>query len=151
MAATWEAHVAAWWLNPLLEKGVTSHGPYYLVWIDPDRLIAFNVTSECSAVVLIAPLLVVGAFFILSQRVSWLRGLAGIVSMLVIVIVTNQARLGLIAWATQTWGISPGYEISHRLVGSLLGIAGFIASLIALILVSGLRRARTVKEEGGLP
>ncbi len=136
----------SWWLNPLLKEGVVSSGDYCLVSIAPDNLVAFHITAECSAVVLVAPLLVVGAFFVLSQRIRWVRALAGIVSMLVVIVVANQLRLGLIAWATQMWGMSHGYEITHRLVGSLIGIVGFIAGLVTLILASGLRRSK--EDEG---
>lgn len=137
-----EAYLVSLWLNPLLPGGVVANGEYYMAWMTPQEPLAFHITPECSALVLISPLLILGAFFLSSQRVRWGRGIAGILAMLVVILIVNQLRFALIAWATQTWGIDPGYEITHKFVGSLLGIAGFVAGLIVLITVSGLRRSK---------
>lgn len=137
---TWEAHFAAWWMNPWVDRGVTASGDTYMLWIAEDHLVAFQVTAECTAIILLAPLLALGAALMLSTRVSWLRGLSGITASAAVMLLVNQVRLALIGWATQQGGLEAGYEFGHRFAGSVIGIAGFAIGLIVLIAVTGVRR-----------
>lgn len=137
-----EAHLAAFWMNGIVDRGVTAFDDVYVLWIAENHMVGFEVTAECTVVVLLAPLLVLSAGMIMTRRVRWLRGLAGIAAMVILVTTVNQLRLALIGWATQQWGLEAGYEISHRFVGSAIGIVGFAAGLVALILVMGLRRKK---------
>lgn len=136
----WEAHLAAWWMNPWVDRGVTAFEDTYMLWISENHLVGFQVTAECTAVILLAPLLAVGAGLMLSTRVSWLRGIIGITASAVAMLVVNQVRLALIGWSTQQGGLEAGYEFGHRFAGSVVGIAGFAVGLIVLIAVTGFRR-----------
>lgn len=138
----WEAHFAAWWMNPWVDRGATASGDTYMLWISENHLVAFQVTAECTAVILLAPLLALGAALMLSTRVSWLRGLSGITASAVVMLLVNQVRLALIGWSTQQGGLDAGYEFGHRFAGSVIGIAGFAIGLIVLIAVTGVRRRR---------
>lgn len=137
-----EAHLAAWWLNPWVEGGATAFEDTYMLWIDEGHLVAFQVTAECTAVILLAPLLAVGAGLMLSTRVTWLRGTVGIAASALVMLLVNQVRLALIGWSTQQGGLEAGYEFGHRFAGSVVGIAGFAVGLIVLIALTGVRRRR---------
>lgn len=136
----WEAHLAAWWMNPWVDRGATAFEDTYMLWISENHLVGFQVTAECTAVILLAPLLAVGAGLMLSTRVSWLRGVIGITASAVVMLLVNQVRLALIGWSTQQGGLEAGYEFGHRFAGSVVGIAGFALGLIVLIAVTGFRR-----------
>lgn len=136
----WEAHLAAWWMNPWVDRGATAFEDTYMLWISENHLVGFQVTAECTAVILLAPLLAVGAGLMLSTRVSWLRGVIGITASAVVMLLVNQVRLALIGWSTQQGGLEAGYEFGHRFAGSVVGIAGFALGLVVLIAVTGFRR-----------
>ncbi|PKQ36283.1 MAG: hypothetical protein CVT61_01890 [Actinobacteria bacterium HGW-Actinobacteria-11] len=137
-----EAWMAALWMNPLIEGGVVASNDSFMLWVADDHLVAFRVTAECTAVILLVPQLILGGGLLLSRRIRIGRGLAGIGVMVALVMIVNQLRLGLIGWATQQGGLEAGYEISHRYVGSAIGIAGFVIALVVMLLVMGLRARR---------
>lgn len=137
-----EAHLAAFWMNGIIDRGVTATGDIYTLWIAPTHLVGFQVTAECTAVILIAPLLALGAALMLTRRTRWIRGLLGIAAMIAITTAVNQLRLALIGWCTQQWGIEAGYEFSHRFAGSAIGILGFVLGLVLMIVIMGIRRKR---------
>jgi len=137
-----EAHLAARWMDLWMPRGVTAFEDTYMLWISENHLVGFQVTAECTAIILLAPLLALGAVMMLSTRVSWFRGVAGIAASAAVMLLVNQLRLALIGWSTQQGGLDAGYEIGHRFAGSVVGIAGFAAGLIVLIAVAGVRRRR---------
>lgn len=137
---TWEAQLAAWWMDPWIAGGATAFDDTFRLWISDDHLVAFQVTAECTAVILLAPLLALGAALMLSTRVTWLRGVIGITASSLIMLLVNQVRLALIGWSTQQGGLEAGYEFGHRFAGSVVGIAGFAVGLIVLLAVAGVRR-----------
>jgi exosortase/archaeosortase family protein len=142
----WEAHLAVWWMDPWIERGATAFEDTYMVWIGEDHLVGFQVTAECTAIILLAPLLALGAALMLSTRVAWLRGVIGITASALVVVLVNQVRLALIGWTTQQGGLEAGYEFGHRFAGSVVGIAGFAAGVIVLLAVTGVRRRRRGRE-----
>lgn len=142
---TWEAHLAAWWMDPWVRRGATAFEDTYMVWISENHLVGFQVTAECTAVILLAPLLALGAGLMLSTRVSWFRGILGIAASSLVMVLVNQARLALIALSTQQGGLEAGYEFGHRFAGSVVGIAGFAVGLIVLLAVTGVRRRRRAR------
>jgi len=137
-----EAWLAATWLDLFLPGGCVAAGTGYMISESPQGPILFRITAECTSLVLIVPILLVGAALLLHRSTTVRRVLVAAVTAAVALSVVNQARLGLIAWATQTWGLDTGYEISHKLVGSIIGLLGFVAALLAALKIVGLRRGR---------
>ncbi|MGP6169741.1 archaeosortase/exosortase family protein [Microbacterium sp. A204] len=135
-----EARLVTLWLGPILPGGMVSDGPYYVIRAHTPTAQAFRITEECSAVVLLVPLFVVAAVIMLSTKVTVSRLLGGVLAMISVTLLVNQIRLGVIAWATHQWGMDPGYEISHRFVGSVIGIIGFSAGIAVLLLITSSRR-----------
>jgi hypothetical protein len=77
-----EAHFAAWWMDGWIPGGVTASADTYMLWLDDSHLVGFQVTAECTALILLVPLLALGACFVLSARVSVPRAIAGTKEML---------------------------------------------------------------------
>lgn len=137
-----EAHFAAWWMDGWIPGGVTASADTYMLWLDDSHLVGFQVTAECTALILLVPLLALGACFVLSARVSVPRAIAGTVASSVVMVLVNQVRLALIGFSTLQGGLGSGYEFGHRFAGSVVGIAGFAVGLVVLIAVAGVRRRR---------
>lgn len=135
-----EALTAASWLRFMMPPEVFASTDAVIATSIPDGPIAFRITSECTAIVLIAPILTFGA--VLSLRSAHMRGriLAATAIGVSVVFAVNQVRIGIIVLATQLFGLKPGYEISHVFVGSVIGIVGFIAGIVLMLRVLASRR-----------
>jgi exosortase/archaeosortase family protein len=67
--------------------------------------------------------------------------LLGLLAAIVVVAATNELRILLIAWATQTYGFGLGYEVSHKFAGSVLAIFGFAGGLLLMLKIAPSRRS----------
>lgn len=134
-----EAVVATWLLSPFVEGQRAAIGEHYLVWTPTGDLIALQITVECTALLIGLPLTVVAAVILAFTRVRWSRLFGGLAAMWGIVFAVNMLRLVLIGWATQTWGLDPGYKVSHVFVGSLVGVLGYVVGLVVMLLIIGVR------------
>ncbi|ANF31647.1 hypothetical protein A0130_08160 [Leifsonia xyli] len=106
----------------------SADGPYH---------VALQVTEQCAVYVLLAPFLLLMAVMLGFTRVSWRRWAGATIVGAVFLVVVNMLRLVFIAFSTRTWGLHPGYELSHGVLGSAFGIIGFaVASVVALMVLS---------------
>lgn len=131
-----EARMVAAWLNPLIEGGVRPQDTYFFVSLRGSELIAFNVTMECTALLLVSPLAVVTALLLMFTKLSALRTFWALAASVTVAFVMNQSRLGLIAWMTQTWGMDVGYEMGHRFIGSLIALLAFAVGFLILLWIA---------------
>jgi len=139
-----EASLAGAVTDVFVERGSFSSGETYFVWIGSTHLLGVQVTLECTALVILIPLLLIAAAMYAATRISLLRTIIAIVVMTVVVMLTNVLRLFLIAGASQWWGYDLGFPLMHTFVGSVIAIIGFAAGLAVLVVVmSTKRRART--------
>lgn len=141
-----EATLATLALSPFTDGQTPAMGIRYFVTIAPGSLVALRVTIECTALIFTVPLTVASALVLAFTRISWSRIFAAIIFMWVVIVTVNTVRLWAIGFATHTWGIDPGYQISHTLVGSIIGIVGFVAGVIALVTVMGFKPSRSRKQ-----
>jgi exosortase/archaeosortase family protein len=140
-----EAWLATLALAPIVQNQVPASGYRYFVWTGPDTLVALQVTLECTALIFTVPVTIAAAAALGFTRAPWWRVFAAISTLWLIILAVNTLRLWVIGWATQTWGMDPGYTISHTLVGSIIGIIGFVLGVATLFLVLGFRRPRAKK------
>jgi exosortase/archaeosortase family protein len=94
-----------------------------------------RITSECTVALLLAPLCLLAAALIAFARTRWYRVLLGLSVGLVTAVVVNQLRLGLIAVSMQRWGLN-GYHVSHKFVGTVIALAGFVAAALAMLRIA---------------
>ena len=134
-----EAGVATWLLSPFVDGQRAAIGEHYLVWTPTGDLIALQITVECTALLIGLPLTAVAAVILAFTRVRWSRLFGGLAAMWSIVFAVNMLRLVLIGWSTQTWGLDPGYKVSHVFVGSLVGVLGYVVGLVVMLLIIGVR------------
>ncbi|MFJ4223533.1 hypothetical protein [Microbacterium sp. NPDC089695] len=144
-----EARIAAQWMSWTLPEAATSFGDVFYVHLAHDHVVAFQVTAECTSVILIAPLLAFAAVVLGATRVDVIRPFLAVAAMVVLTTVVNQLRLGVIVWMTTGLGLGVGYDLGHRLVGSVIGIAGFVAAVTVMLMIMGMRRAGARGESSG--
>jgi exosortase/archaeosortase family protein len=95
-----------------------------------------RITPECSAALLIVPIALVAVGLLARPRVRWYRALAGFLAASLVLIVSNQLRLGVIAWAVNTFGLKSGFEWSHVVVGSVISLAFAVGAMYILVWIT---------------
>jgi exosortase/archaeosortase family protein len=112
----------------------SAHDVVYFPW-SKGPLIGFRITQQCTVALLLGPMIILAAVMLAVTTIRVRRLASGLAVGLAIVVVVNQLRLALIAVSTQHWGI-PGYDVSHKFVGTLLALAGFVAAVLFMIKVA---------------
>ncbi|MFK0239312.1 hypothetical protein ACIQTX_00520 [Microbacterium sp. NPDC090281] len=138
-----EAGVASYWLAPFVPGGVRHYLNYFILEVEPGRTIAFMVTIECTIAFLTAPVLALSGVILATTRVGWAQVGRALFFSTALIFITNQLRLGVIALGSQALGFEVGYELTHRLFGSVLSIVGFSAAyLVFVVVIADLRLFR---------
>ncbi len=138
-----EARVAAVLAAPVTSGHSRSIGDVFLTGLGTDRPLGLRITNECTVLLLIAPMLFIAGLIVLFRRFRIHRVLLGLAAGVLVVTVTNQVRVVLIAWSTQQFGFGTGYEVSHKFAGSVLAIVGFaLGTLVMFRLAPGVRLGR---------
>ncbi|MDQ6874672.1 MAG: exosortase/archaeosortase family protein [Actinomycetota bacterium] len=91
-----------------------------------------EITPECSSALLIAPFTFLGAAMLWRRRLPAGRVALAVTIAAVLLLLGNQARVGLIAALIYSIGLKNGYELGHLVLGSLLSIT-FIAISVAIL------------------
>ncbi|MBZ2194794.1 exosortase/archaeosortase family protein [Occultella gossypii] len=132
-----EIALAGLWFDVLLTGGThTNKDVIYFAWSD-GPMIGMRDTWECTVALLAGPLCAIGALLLALTRMPWHRLLAGLGVALGLLVVVNQLRLAMIAVSLQGWGMA-GYDLSHKTLGSIFAIAGFVvAAVVFLKIASG--------------
>ncbi|WP_140403273.1 hypothetical protein [Microbacterium oxydans] len=105
------------------------------LWLPTITPGAFTAAVESPVAFLAAPLWGLGGVILAATRVSGLRVCMSVVLSTVLILVTNQVRLGAIGWGAVTAGSSEGYEVALRLGGSVLSVLGFSAAYLVFVIV----------------
>ena len=127
-----EASIAGSWFGTVLHGRVGSTRDIVTFGWSKGPLVGLKITSECTVALLIGPLIILAAIMLAVTKMQIRRLAAGLAVALAIVVVVNQLRLALIAVSTQHWGIS-GYDVSHKFVGTLVALVGFVAAVLLMI------------------
>jgi exosortase/archaeosortase family protein len=127
-----EASIAGRWFGAVLHGKVSSaHDVVVFPW-SKGPLVGLKITSECTVALLLGPLIILAGLMLAVTTIRVQRLLAGLTAGLAVVVLVNQLRLALIAVSTQHWGIS-GYDVSHKFVGTLIALAGFVTAVLLMI------------------
>lgn len=155
-----EAKAVAFWLDPVLPGGAQALHTYFLIHLNGGHgdLIAFNVTTECTAVLILVPLTATAAVLLAVTPVKPVQALAALAAAATAATAANQLRLGLIAFTSQRWGMGLGFDLGHRYIGSIFSLAAFAVGFIVILRVclGGLaspsgRQSRASRTTGGAP
>jgi exosortase/archaeosortase family protein len=128
-----EARLAALLAGPVTPGHASSADDVVLIGLGTPAQLALRITNECTVVLLIVPMLFLAGLISLFRRFGVRSVLLGLVMGAAAVVLTNQVRIVLIAWATETYGIGLGYELTHKFFGSVLAIAGFSGGLLLML------------------
>lgn len=140
---TWQQQVragemglaGAWFHLVLTGTTHTAGDTIYFSWTG-GPLIGLQDTWECTVALLAAPLCAIGGGLLALTRIPVRRLLTGLVAALVLVIAVNQIRLAMIAVSLQRWGLD-GYDLSHKVLGSIVAIAGFVIAAMVFLKIAG--------------
>jgi len=137
-----EAYLVAGLARPFLPGD--THAARDVIWITGKDIHGLEITTECTALLILVPLTAVALILLAATRLPWWRFIGGLASMIAAVIITNTFRVAVICWASEVWGIS-GYDLTHLYIGSMIGVIGFAAGAGILVLWVGKRRNRKLK------
>ena len=140
---TWQQQVRAgemglagsWFHLVLSGTPHTAGDTIYFSWTG-GPLIGLQDTWECTVALLAAPLCAIGGVLLALTRMPVHRLLTGLALALVLVIAVNQVRLAMVAVSLQRWGLD-GYDLSHKILGSIVGIAGFVIAAMVFLKIAG--------------
>ncbi|MGM7697991.1 hypothetical protein [Microbacterium sp. A84] len=107
-----------------------------------------RVTAECTSAFLVGPLLILAGLILASGRFGLGRMLAATGLAATVLVLANQGRLVLIAWATAKWGVADGYQWSHTVGGSLVvGLGVALALGVFIVMLAARRKQRGRRRE----
>jgi exosortase/archaeosortase family protein len=104
----------------------------------PTGTIAIQVTLECSAVLILAALSLLGAAVLLIRSVSTMTALAAWMASCAVLVLFNELRLAFLAAAFHWWGLAAGFERAHIFYGSVISVIGMVLSLVVFMAVLSL-------------
>ncbi len=110
--------------TPILWFGLGSPGAFGLV-----------ITPDCSSVLLIAPLCVLGIALLIPRKLAVDRVMKALTAAALVLVAGNLIRIGVIVLAIRMAGIGTGYQVGHLVLGSLVSIICIAVSLILLTVI----------------
>ena len=129
-----EAVASAWVADHLLVAPVFAYEPDALVFVDRPVELAFEITPECSSLVVTLAFLFGSALLALVaprfrvRRILTALGLAGLLA-----IGINVMRVVMIVLASSRWGHGVGYGVSHESIGSTLTVFGVAFAVLVYL------------------
>ncbi len=116
-----------------------------IVWFGLATPHAFGlmITPDCSAALLLVPLLLLGMALVVPVRLPLRRVLGALGCAAALLVAGNLLRIGTIAIAVRIAGPGIGYEVGHLVIGSAISVIFIGSSLILMTFIITSRRART--------
>lgn len=140
----WEANASGllvhWLVDPSAYTSTVK--PVVFLNVDTRDMFGLEVTGACTVAYPMAGFL--GLLALLAQVSRWSLGRLwiAVVGSSVVLVAVNQIRLLGVAWASKLWGLDVGYEISHRVVGTVITLIGLLLAVAVIFAVIG-RDGRT--------
>jgi len=100
------------------------------------------ITPDCSAALLLVPLLILGMALVLPVRLGLRRVIGAITSAAAVLVTGNMLRIGVIAVAVRIAGPGIGYEVGHLVIGSAISVIFIGTSLIMMTFILTSRPGR---------
>ncbi|ATY13966.1 exosortase/archaeosortase family protein [Amycolatopsis sp. AA4] len=140
---TAEAWLASRWVSAVVPGGSSfdpADGAFYF-GLGGKYPAGLRVSSGCSAFVLALPLFAAAAIAAYFDRFPVRRVVAALLATTALLVLANQVRLVMIAWADSRWR-REGIFWSHTVFGSVLSLIGVVGALIVFYLIIRGRRRR---------
>jgi exosortase/archaeosortase family protein len=130
-----EAMAAAFVYNLVTPTLAATKAP--IVWFGLGRPGAFGlvITPDCSAALLLVPLLMLGMALVLPVRLPLRRVIGALGVAAGLLVIGNLLRIGAIAVAVRVAGPGLGYQIGHLIIGSAISVVFIGASLILMTFI----------------
>lgn len=122
----------------LVPSSAESAEAVFFGYHQPSGTIAIQVTLECSAVLILAALSLLGAAVLLIRSVSTIAALSAWVAGCGVMVLFNVLRLAFLAAAFHWWGLAAGFERAHIFYGSVISVVGMVLSLVVFTTVLSL-------------
>jgi exosortase/archaeosortase family protein len=108
-----------------------------IIWFGLGSSGAFGleITPDCSAAVLVAPLLILGMALMIPLRLAARRVGLGLAVAATLLVAGNLLRIGVIALTVRLDGINAGYQLGHLIIGPILSIVCIAVSLALLTVI----------------
>jgi len=115
-----------------------------VVWFDLGTTHGFGllITPDCSAALLLVPLLLLGMALVLPIRLGLRRVLSALATAAAVLVLGNLLRIGAIAVAIMVGGPGIGYQVGHLVIGSAISLIFIGVSLIMMISIITFRPGR---------
>ncbi|MGN6723055.1 MAG: archaeosortase/exosortase family protein [Marmoricola sp.] len=143
------------WATAQLISLHTSTPHYETAWLGRfgSQAIWFNVTTECSSSLIVAPLLALAAGgLMLVGRIAVWRVVLGFIAGAGLFFVLNSGRLAFIGLAYDHWG-TQAHWATHDVIGSFITVIASLLALTTQLLVTGVRHGsrevRSFPDDGG--
>jgi len=127
------SHVVA--LVTSMPAGPIPQTPTFWFTVAPHHEMGLEITSACTAVLMMTPFLIATAFLVW-RRSSALRPLMACMVALAMLMVVNQLRILTIILFVLKMGFGGGFYWGHTLVGSLITVLGGAATLVVYALIA---------------
>lgn len=127
-----EATVAADVYGVVTPTLAASQAPIVWFGLGTTRAFGLVITPECSSALLIVPLCGLGMLLMVPRRLPVGRVAAAIAVAVVVLVMGNLTRIGVIAIATWAGGVGSGYQLGHLVFGTLVSILFIAVSLMLL-------------------
>lgn len=130
-----EAYTAAHLFAVVAPTMAASSAP--ILWFGLGEPDAFGlvITPDCSSVLLIAPLCVLGIALLIPRKLAVDRVMKALAVAALILVAGNVIRIGVIVLAIRVAGIGTGYQVGHLVLGSLVSIVCIAMSLTLLTVI----------------
>lgn len=139
----WEAQLASVLFSAGTPTSANSERATVYFGLGQPGAFGLRITPECSAAFIIAPLALIGAAMLWRQRIAVSRVLFGVGVAALLVALSNQLRVGMIAWLIESFGLQDGYRWGHLVVGSIVSLLFLAASLVLLVWIVSASPRRT--------
>jgi len=137
-----EAVASAWAVDHLVVAPVWAYPAQSLIFVGRPVRLGFQVTPECSSVIVAIMFLLGSALLaVIAPRFRLRRVLLALAIGTLVAIVVNLTRVVLIILASSRWGRGIGFGLGHDYVGSTLTVLGMACALLGYLWLLGRDRS----------
>ncbi|WP_260405012.1 exosortase S [Arthrobacter sp. AZCC_0090] len=140
----WEATISAFAISLAVPGNALSVGQVTYFGLGTPRPRGIDITELCSAVMIVAPLLLLSALLLLMVRFKIGTIFRALSAGFLIIVLANVIRIVMIAFGWDNFGTA-GFAAAHQGYGSVFALMAFTAGMIVFIRLSFGRKGKPNK------